>query len=111
MHLFRSILNAHFLRYVTLVIVACCGIFVQLDHSANLQNTSQYTSVKFQTTVFADDTPPPQPDAREAAIKNTKTTFIEFLNVAVAFLSFIYVPFAMLSSWLISPDWTFGDFM
>ena len=33
------------------------------------------------------------------------------LNLVIAAISFLYVPFSMLSGWLLSPDWTFGDFI
>ena len=35
------------------------------------------------------------------------TTLISVLNTVIALISLIYVPFSMLSSWLLSPDWTF----
>lgn len=38
-------------------------------------------------------------------------SFINILNTLIAVISLIYVPFSMLSSWLLSPDWTFGDFI
>ncbi len=55
-----------------------------------------------------------QDPARQKALdatRGTETKWIDGLNMVIAFVSFLYVPFSMLASWLISPDWTFGDFM
>ena len=86
MHLFRSILNAHFLRYVTLVVVAC--------FSFNL-NILGYSSISPTTYTYA----------AEPTNSPTETNVIKTLNSVVALISVIYVPLAMLSGWLLSPDW------
>lgn len=121
MHLFRSILNAHFLRYVTLVIVACF-IFCahSIPHSPDINiyaaegtdpnvavtNTAIATYTDENgATIIADS------NGNSTSIKDTDTTLISVLNTLVALISLIYVPFSMLSSWLLSPDWTFGDFI
>ncbi len=113
MHLFRSIFNAHFLRYVTVVMVACLSVFIQINQYSNVNNTN---FISFEITAFAEW----QPGEADATIaksdafdktKDVQTTWINGLNMVIAFISFLYVPFSMLASWLISPDWTFGDFM
>lgn len=52
----------------------------------------------------------PEAYAKEKT-KDVDISFINILNTLIAVISLIYVPFSMLSSWLLSPDWTFGDFI
>lgn len=123
MHLFRLILNARFLRYATLAFTAFLSVFIQLDQYGDLRNTNTDIPISFKTTVFADF-PPEEVDAtadcwvngncadfNQMKTKDVDTTLISVLNTLVALISLIYVPFSMLSSWLLSPDWTFGDFI
>ncbi len=117
MHLFRSIFNAHFLRYVTLVIVACFIFCAQLSvqyAKTDVQNTdiaaTSITRATFNigSTAFAADS---VDQSKPEAMKASDLTLINVLNTAIGLVSLIYVPFSMLSSWLLSPDWTFGDFI
>ncbi len=93
-HLFRSILNARFLRYVTLVFVAFLSFNVSVPTYSSLSPTT------YTYAATGDTTNNP-----------TETNVIKTLNSVVALISVIYVPFAMLSGWLLSPDWSFGEFI
>ena len=119
MHLFRSIFNAHFLRYVTLTIVACFVCFLNTSSSSILTTQSStiemsipnaFALTEAEQNDILDATVNPEAYAKEKT-KDVDISFINILNTLIAVISLIYVPFSMLSSWLLSPDWTFGDFI
>lgn len=118
MHLFRSILNAHFLQYVTLTMIACFTFCTQLNVQyvkTSTQNTDAvvtsiaHATLNISSTAFAEE--PTSTPATPETTKASDLTLINVLNTAIGLVSLIYVPFSMLSSWLLSPDWTFGDFI
>ncbi len=120
MHLFRSILNAHFLRYITLVVVACFGFCAHsIFHSTDI---NIYAAGGADPNVAITNTASATYDGGSVDSNTTTTNItatqqssdlnlISVLNTAIGLVSLIYVPFSMLSSWLLSPDWTFGDFI
>lgn len=113
MHLFRSILSAHFLRYVTLVIVTCFGIFYFLISTENnIYAATVQATIENTASATFDNGSAISSNAVDTNVSSTiDTTFINILNLVIAAISFLYVPFSMLSGWLLSPDWTFGDFI
>lgn len=113
MHLFRSILNAHFLRYVTLVIVTCFGIFhFLISTENNIYAATVETTIENTASATFDNGSAISSNTVDTNVSSTiDTTFINILNLVIAAISFLYVPFSMLSGWLLSPDWTFGDFI
>ena len=94
------------LSRITLLSIFCTGLFVSMGDVRVGSEGVVIGGVGVESVMAAGG---PETEGKKDIVSSVVNGLADLSNIVIKLLSIFLTPLIMLSGWLLSPDWTFGD--